>query len=108
MSALVQKKAGMERRHFPRITCLLQLRSKRFSLLGSGKEPKTLVRGWIQNVSQGGVCLLSQRPIRMCALVHCEIRVSKTRFAIPTLMQARWIEKTPNGDRYRIGLQFLL
>jgi hypothetical protein len=87
----------------------MELRGRKLASLGiSRKEPKTVIRGRIQNLSQGGVCFLSNRSIPVSSLVLCEIVVSGTRVAIPTLMQVRWTERNPTSGRTNIGLQFLL
>jgi len=87
----------------------MKLRGRKLASLGiSRKEPKTAIRGRIQNISQGGVCLLSNRSIPVSSLVRCEIVVSGTRTAIPTLMQVRWAERNSTIGRSKIGLQFLL
>ena len=87
----------------------MKLRGRKLASLGiSQKEPKTAIRGRIQNISHGGLCLLSNRSIPVSSLLHCEIVVSGTRVAIPTLMQVRWTERNPTSGRTKIGLQFLL
>jgi len=92
----------------PRFPCGLELRGSKLASLGvPPDEPKDAILGRTQNVSQGGVCLLSNRSIPALSLVRCEIEVLRKRVAIPTLMQVAWTQRTPTG-RYKIGLQFLL
>jgi c-di-GMP-binding flagellar brake protein YcgR len=87
----------------------MKLRGRKLTSLGiSRKEPKTAIRGRIQNISQGGVCLLSNRSIPDSSLLRCEIAVSGTRTAIPTLMQVRWTQRNSTSGRSKVGLQFLL
>jgi hypothetical protein len=40
--------------------------------------------------------------------VLCGMPLSAVPVKIPILMQVRWAEKTSAGDRFRVGLQFLL
>ena len=92
----------------PRFPCSLELRGSKLALLGvPPDEPKDPIRGRTQNISQGGVCLLSERSIPASSLVRCEFEVPGNRVAIPTLMQVAWTQRTPSGT-YKIGLQFLL
>ena len=86
----------------------MKLRGRKLASLGiSRKEPKTAIRGRIQNISQGGVCLLNNKSIPASSLVRCEIEIPGNRIGIPTLMQVAWTQRTPTGT-YEIGLQFLL
>jgi hypothetical protein len=98
-----------ERRHHPRFRRGLALRWRPLPSLGVPRgEAKAAVRGRIENISQGGLCLLSKRSIPESSLVRCEIAVPGTRAAIPTLTQVRWTERASTNHGYKIGLQFLL
>jgi len=105
----MKREERQAQRHDPRFPCSLELRASKLASLGTPqKGPGTVIRGRIQNVSQGGACLLSNRSIPTSSLVRCEIVVPGTRAAIPTLMQVRWAQKTSTNGRYKIGLQFLM
>jgi len=96
-------------RHHPRFPCSLEVRGSKLAPLGIPPlGPKAVISGRIQNLSEGGVCLLSNRSAPVSSLVRCEFAVSGTRAAIPTLMQVRWIQSGSPNHGYRIGLQFLL
>lgn len=96
-----------ERRLQERFPSHIELRVKQLTSLGFlPGEPDAAIRGQIQNISGGGICLLSGRSIAGSSLVRCEITVSGTGAAIPTLMQVRWTQVSVNG--YEIGLQFVL
>ena len=91
-----------------RFPCSLDLQGSKLASLGI-QEPEAVIRGRIENISQGGICLLSSQRIPASSLVRCEIEVSMTRAAIPTLMHVRWAERTSAArGRYKMGLQFLL
>jgi hypothetical protein len=63
----------------------------------------------VQNVSKGGLCLISSQPMPRSSLVRCEIGVSEVPVGIPTLMQVRWTRKQNlQAEAYLTGLQFLL
>ena len=105
----MKRKEHQQQRRDPRFPCSWQLQASKLASLGTPQHgPKTAVRGRIQNVSQGGACLLGNRSIPASSLVRCEIVVPGTRAAIPTLMQVRWTQKTSTNGSYKIGLQFLL
>jgi PilZ domain len=104
----MKQAARRPQRQPPRFPCNLELRGSRLASLGvRPDEPKDSIRGRTQNVSQGGVCLLTDRLIPASSLVRCEFAIPGNRVAIPTLMQVAWTQRTPNG-KYEIGLQFLL
>ena len=63
----------------------------------------------MQNLSRGGLCLVSPQAMVRACLVRCEISVSEIPVTIPTLMQVRWTRKQSlQADTYLAGLQFLL
>src|SRR5437899_13095275 len=96
-------------RRDPRFPCGLKLQASQLASLETPQHgPKTTIRVRIQNVSQGGACLLGNRSIPASSLVRCEILVPWTRAAIPTLMRVRWAQKTSTNGSYKIGLQFLM
>jgi len=74
-----------------------------------GVKSGPAVRGRVQNLSRGGVCLLIDRPLEKSAVVVCEIALPDLPLSIPTVMQVRWDEKREvQGEHYLVGLQFLL
>jgi hypothetical protein len=85
----------------------MELRASKLVPLGHpNSESDSAIRGRIQNISRGGICIVSKHMIMEPALIRCEIAVSGTGAAIPTLMQVRWTERSTDG--YKIGLQFVL
>ncbi len=72
---------------------------------GAGKRP-AISYGRLQDVSRGGLCVLTDRPPKELALVQGELRFSDIPVALPTLLQVRWMEKRPGRDGYQVGLQF--
>ena len=97
------------RRQYPRFPQLLELQAREVHPLGSAIERKKAVAGRVQNVSKGGLCLVTPLPMARSCLVRCEISLSEIPFSIPTLMQVRWTrKKSLQADTYLTGLQFLL
>lgn len=76
--------------------------------LGPAKGKSKAIEGHIHNISDGGMCVSTMRPLPKPALLRCEIYISESiRFA--TLMQVRWIERQKLPlDRFLSGLAFLL
>jgi hypothetical protein len=100
-----ERQPQRQHRRFP---YSLELRGSKLASLGARPdEPKDPFRGWTQNISRGGICLLSKRSIPASTLVRCEIEAPGKHVAIPTLMQVGWTQKTPTGT-YKTGLRFLL
>lgn len=98
-----------DRRKHPRFPQLLELQAREAQPLGSEIEREKAVVGRVQNVSKGGLCLVSPQPMARSCVVHCEISVAEVPVSIPTLMQVRWTrKKSRQADTYLTGLQFLL
>jgi hypothetical protein len=76
---------------------------------GASAQRKTIIKGRIENISRGGICVLSDRSIPDSALVRCEFLVSEAPLPVPTLMQVRWTRKRNSREGgYITGLHFLL
>ena len=77
--------------------------------LGSNQGQKTIaLRCHIQNISEGGVCLITSRPIEESSVLRCEIIIGDV-LRISTLMQVRWTRKQEmEPEAYISGLDFLL
>ncbi|MGA8216585.1 MAG: PilZ domain-containing protein [Candidatus Sulfotelmatobacter sp.] len=98
-----------DRRQCPRFPQLLQVQAREVQPLRSEIELGKAVLGRVQNLSKGGLCLISPQPLARSCLVRCEIGVSEIPVSIPTLMQVRWTRKQNlQADTYLTGLQFLL
>jgi hypothetical protein len=98
-----------DRRQSPRFPELLELQARQVQSFGAEIDKNKAVVGRVQNVSKGGVCLISSHPMVQSCLMRCEIGVSEIAVSIPTLMQVRWTRKQSlQDDTYISGLQFLL
>lgn len=65
--------------------------------------------GRLQNISPGGICILTERPIAPGSIVYCELSMTDLPVAIPTLFQMCWTSKqNTHGVHYLTGLRFLL
>ena len=98
-----------DRRQSPRFPLLLELQARQVHSFETEIDKPQAVFGRVQNVSKGGVCLISSHPMVQSCLMRCEIGVSEIAVGIPTLMQVRWTRKQSlPDDTYVSGLQFLL
>ena len=96
-----------ERRKCPRFPHVLEMQARALAQIG-GTKPASILRGRVQNLSRGGVCVLSDRPVDKNAVVICEIALPDLPLLIPTVMQVRWDQKREvQGEHYLVGLQFL-
>jgi PilZ domain len=100
--------AESDRRQYPRFPQVLELHAREMQSFGSGINTGKAVVGRVQNVSRGGVCLISPQPMERFCLVRCEIGVSEIPASIPTLMRVCWTRKQNlHVETYVTGLQFL-
>ena len=78
--------------------------------LGSSRKLKTVAfHGRVQNVSDGGMCLVTSHPIEKSSVLRCEITLGDVPLRIATLMQVRWTRKQQlEPESYLSGLEFLL
>ena len=99
----------VERRRDPRFPQILEIEVNLVPPFDSAQNPAKPILGRAQNMSRGGLCFLSQRPISQSSLLRCEMRAADVPVPIPTLLLVRWTKK-PNlrGKNYLSGLQFLL
>ncbi len=68
---------------------------------------KTSARGFIRNVSNGGIGLTTSAPLPHAAVVRCDINLKDVAVSIPTMAQVRWVQRDHSGQ-YRCGLAYLL
>ena len=71
------------------------------------KKPETF-RGQVKDISDGGFCLLAPRPLEQSILLQGVLRLAQMPVKIPALVQVRWVNRQPRGQRYRIGLQYVI
>lgn len=102
---IAQLMARNDRRHHPR---LVQSAAISIHLLSPHLEAAAhVVSADVKNFSRGGICIASHIPLVTSSVVQCQIGVPDLQFAIPTLMQVLWLEKTGAGE-YSVGLRYLV
>jgi len=102
------QRARLERRQFSRFPLVLEVEAR--GVPPNSPDPQTVqtVRGRIQNLSRGGLCLFTSERLNPIALMVCEIMASELPVSIPALAIVRWSEqRAGQDDCYLYGLQFL-
>jgi len=99
-----------DRRHEARFPQSLEVSVRKLPQLGSAENPgDCTMAARVQNISQGGVCLVTPCPIEKSSLVRCEIAISDAPIHFATLMQVRWTRKqSATPESYISGLEALL
>jgi hypothetical protein len=104
----VKRTLESDRRTHPRFPQILEIQAHEVLPLKTDETAKPPVLGRIQNMSKGGVCVLSQHPVSRAALLRCEIGMSDAPLSVPTLALVRWTKKQNlESNSYLSGLQFL-
>jgi len=93
------------RRHYPRFPITGELRVFRLGPFGVQGQPEQVVEGEIQNISSGGLCVLTSQPLTVSDVFRGEIGLAPIPITIPVLSDVRWVEKI-GKDLYRVGLRF--
>jgi hypothetical protein len=97
-----------DRRRDRRYSLTAKLRGKLLSGAGLPREQQAILAGHVQDISSGGLCVLSSRPVKNASVVHCELSLPQLPVRIRALMRVRWMKAIPRKAKYRLGLQFLL
>jgi len=71
------------------------------------KNKTAAISGRVQDISDGGFCLLATHTPKQSALLQGQLRLPHMPAQIPTLVQVRWIERA-SPRHYRIGLQYVI
>jgi hypothetical protein len=69
---------------------------------GAGKEAHT------QNLSNGGICLVTQEPLKPLEVIQVKLSFSQFNITIPTIAEVVWASGRSGNGLYRIGLRYLL
>jgi len=102
---IAQIMARNDRRHHPRLAQSTEIRIQQLS--PPIMTAVNMVSADVQNLSRGGICIASPLPLVTSSVVRCQIGVPDLRFAIPSLMQVVWLERT-GASEYSVGLRYLL
>ena len=98
-----------DRRRYPRFPHVLDVQAQECPPVDYSGLSKPPIPARVQNVSKGGVCLLSQTKIPRSSLLRCEIAIAEVPVTVPTLVRVRWTRKQDiEVESYLCGLQFFL
>ncbi len=104
----MKRSAERDRREHARFPQALDVNARTMPPVRASHAAPREIQGRIQNVSEGGVCILSSQPLPISTFVFCEIAVPDIPVPIPALMQVRWTAKRgKEAHRYMNGLRFI-
>lgn len=86
----------------------LDIQLHEISAVSSPHESTRSFQGRLQNLSRGGLCILTDQRLKNMGIAVCEIVVPELPVPIPVLTNVRWSEERSNGG-YGVlyGLQVL-
>ena len=103
------RKRSLERRIHERFTVESEIRGHELRLLGFPEKRKKTIRGLVEDISSGGLCVRTSAPLTVSFPIRCELPFSKVPVSVPLILKVRWTQKTsPKAQQYRSGLQFLV
>jgi c-di-GMP-binding flagellar brake protein YcgR len=100
--------AGVERRQNPRHPISSAFQGQELGGAGAANTPRRSIRGKLQDISAGGLCLRTNQHVKVAQLVRASIVPADVPVGVPSLMRVCWVRRLNKAPRYRIGLQFLL
>jgi len=68
----------------------------------------TLLEGQIQNVSEGGLCMVTEKALSHTQLVEIGLPLPVPQLATRTIVEVCWVRRESGQDSYTTGLRFLL
>lgn len=86
----------------------VRLRACPLPLLPGANSQSRAVEGRIQNISSGGLCVLTRQPLTVSEILWGEIALPGTHASVPTLLQVRWRRRNAHGSGHCAGLRFVL
>jgi len=108
MIRAVKHSKERERREHARFPQALEVCARSMPPVHATYPGSKEIRGRIQNLSQGGICIMSSQPLAVATFVFCEIAVPDVPVSIPALMQVRWTAKRGREtQQYIYGLRFI-
>jgi len=104
----IKLRTGRPKRLHARFPIPIQLELKQLSAADKPGLSGGVLRGKTENISTGGVCVRTKRPLKSSNLVRCELRLPGVPTRIPFLAQVRWSKKRSGANPYQAGLQFVV
>jgi len=99
-----------DRRHESRFPQSLEVSIRELPQLGLAEDAEVCtIAARVQNISQGGVCLVTSCPVKKLSLIRCEIAIGDAPMHFATLMEVRWTRKqSATPESFISGLEALL
>jgi len=99
-----------DRRSSPRLPVTnSEIIGNEFSLFESPEGNRGAIRGLIEDVSEGGVCIRTSEPLNVSFPIRCHLPFAGSQVPVPTLMKVQWSQQiSADTPRYRSGLRFLV
>ena len=99
--------ASRKRRAYSRYPTGGEFQGNELAQLRSPQKSR-VVRGKVKDISDGGFCILTAHAPKMSTLLQGQLRLIRMPVEVPTLVQVRWINRSPSGGGYKIGLQYVI
>ncbi len=84
-----------------------RLEGRAIAFHGFLEHREEILRGQVQNLGQGGLCLLVETPIQKSSVLRCEIFPDGVQAGIPTIVEVRWMARNSGQPGTKVGLRFL-
>jgi hypothetical protein len=108
-SVAVRTVPKRDRRRQPRFPQNLRVSINPLPDVGAKKTRGSAISGNIENMSQGGLCVITPRALEQSSLLRCAIAIGEAPIKIGTLAQVRWTERQKlHREKFVSGLSFLL
>jgi len=105
---LMKSQRGQPKRLYARFPFATELQASRLSPADKPRPSAKLLHAKTENISSGGLCIRTNRPLGSTGLVRCELRLPGVPVRVPLLAKVCWSEKRSGTNQYRIGLQFVV
>jgi hypothetical protein len=97
--------SDQEERHEPRFPRKFEVRYRELSV--NSESLYSCFSGEIANMSSGGMCLSTNRPLTPYSCIRCEVTLPSSPVGVPSLLQVRWVREVEEGV-YQSGLLYLM
>ncbi|MCM8801243.1 MAG: PilZ domain-containing protein [Candidatus Omnitrophica bacterium] len=99
MSEDNKPKLDLERRKYKRVELITNVK---YAVL----VPKAFEEGLIQNISEGGLCLLLKKGLNVGDILHLEFQLpGDNPESIKTLVRVQW--QLPKEGKFLVGVKFI-
>ena len=100
---------GPDRRRHQRLPVKGEIVGLELSLLGLPQTKKKTIRCRVEDISPGGLCVRTSRPLTVSFPIRCELPFPNTPVAVPVIVKVQWTQRISSEHHsYRSGLQFLV